>query len=189
VTNADLVKLVVQANAGLALATWPFVIYEVFSKSAPVSTLKLNLDVKRGQLLKRVTDDIERELQPFWPKQTSVILVDPNYRLESAAVFSDAAASAVTKCLERSESLVLHAARVGSLASTILRLDRIVYWLVFTTAVASLVCLLGWFVANGMPDILARLAIFTPAATASSALVSAGIRQAYHHKAQKEMID
>jgi hypothetical protein len=186
VTNAELVKLVMQVNAGLALATWPFAIYEVFSKGAPVSTLKLNLDIRRGQLLKLVTDQIEQEILPFWPKP-SVIHVESDYRI---AGFSNDLKSAVTTCLERSERILSRAARAKTLASVILRLDDITYWLVYATAAQSLLCLLAWFFwASSMSDLIARIAIVSPVATASLALVSAGIRQVYHRRAQREIVD
>lgn len=188
-SNAELVKLVSQVNASLALVTWPFVIYDVFSKSAPVNDLRSNLAIRRGQLLNLVTERIETALQPFWPKTTSVIIVEPDYRIETTSVFSDAAADAVRECLSRAESLLSRAARARSLAAFILLLDRVTYWLVYITGLQSLICLLVWFFASSMSDLAARMAVVSPLATASASLIAAGIRQIYHHKAQREIAD
>lgn len=187
--NTELARLVAQVNAGLALATWPFVIYEVFSKSAPISNLKSNLDVRRGRLLHLVATQIEQALRPFWPRTTSRILLDPEFRVEIPPVFSDAALDAVRDSLARSESLLARAAQARRLTGVILRLDRVTYWLVYLTAVESMAFLFIWFFANSLSDFVARSAVVTPVSTAAAALLAAGIRQTYHHKAQREIAD
>jgi hypothetical protein len=186
-SHAELIKLVATVNSGLALLTWPFVIYEVFSKSVPINTLKSNLDVRRGQLLLLVTLRIEQVLQPFWPKTTSRILVEPEYRIETPVIFSESARDAVKECLERAESLLSRAARVRTICRHILLLDQITYWLVYGVAAESALCLILWFFAGAMSDQVGLLAIGGPVFTALLAFLSAGGRQTYHYKAQREI--
>ena len=187
--NGELARLAAQVNAGLALATLPFIIYEAFSKSAPISNLKSNLEVRRGQLLHLVATQIEQTLQPFWPRTTSVILVEPEYKVETTSVFSDTALDAVKDCLVRAESLLSRAERAKKLAGLILRLDRLTYWLVYIAAMESVACLFIWFFTSAMSDLVARIEVVSPVSTTLAALLAAGIRQMYHHKAQKEIAD
>jgi len=187
VFQAEIIKLVADVNAGLAVLTWPFVIYEVFSKSAPVSTLKSNLDFRRDQLLLLVTLRIEQALQPFWPKTTSLIVVEPEYRIETPSVFSDAAKDAVKECLDRAESLLSRAAHVRRLARRVLLMDQITYWLVYATAAESFLFLVLWFFVGGMSYLVAIIAIGSPVLTALLAFVAAGARQIFHYEAQREI--
>jgi hypothetical protein len=136
-----------------------------------------------------VTTQIEQALQPFWPKTTSIIFVEPEYEIETSSVFSDAALDAVRDCLVRAESLLSRAALARKLPGRILCLDRVTYWLVYATAVQSVVCLFIWFFDPSMPDLFARSAVIIPVSTAAMALLAAGIRQGYHHRAQKEIAD
>jgi len=187
VSHEELLKLVPSVNSGLALLSWPFVIYEVFSKSAPIANLKSNLDVRRGQLLNVVTLRIERGLQPFWPKTVSRIFVEPEYRIESPAVFSEPARDAVKECLERSEELLLRAALVRRLTTRILMLDQLTYWSVYCVAAESLVALVLWFFIRNMSDSLNAVIIEIPILTALITFILAGVRQVHHHKAQREI--
>lgn len=184
----SLLKLVVQVNGAIAVISWPFALYEALNKKASAVDLKSKLSLRRAQLLGEIASRIGEVILPFWPRSTGRIIFDPSYNVEAPTSLSDDARDAVTTCLGECEILFLRAWRVKTLSRRVFAMDRLLYWLIYCTAGASLLGLSAWFFMKNMSDTAAKTAIVAPVSVILLALVCAGIRQAFIQNAEHEII-
>lgn len=184
-----LLKLAVQANAAIALVSWPFALFEALSKKAGNAELKSKLDFKRDQLISELALRIEETLIPYLPRAASRIVLEPGFEVEPPSALSNTARDALTNCLKGNEPLCLRVLSLRAISRRIFIFDRVCYWLIFITALTSLCGLGCWFFMTDMSDALAKATIIMPASVVCIALVTSGVRQHFIQKAEREIID
>jgi len=184
-----LLKLAVQANAAIALVSWPFALFEALTKKASNADLKSKLDFRRDQLMSELALRIEETLIPYLPRAASRILLEPGFEVEPPSALSNAARDALTGCLKGNEPLYIRVLALRAISKNIFICDRVFYWLIFATALTSLFGLGCWFFMADMPDVMAKATIIMPTVVVLVALVTSGVRQHCIQKAEREIID
>lgn len=187
-THDRLLQLVSQVDGALAVASWPFILWDKIGKSAPAPDLKTKLDLRRDQIFSSIVLAIETTLRPYWPRTASRIILEPEYKEEAAMVLSDDARDALADCIAEHEGLTMRAGIMRGLAHKVSRWDQVCYWCIFITAILALVGLVMWYFYETMGDKTARAAIAVPLAFATLALLAAGIRQIYIHRVNNAII-
>ena len=188
IQHDTLLKLVAQVNGALALISWPFVLYEVFTKHPGIADLKERIDQRRNELLGSVVFDLSDCLKQYLPQRTSIIVVEPDYGEEHSEGLSEAAIGEMKTSLESNEKSLHAAIKLRGIAPRVLALDRCGYWLIFCTAVESLGALITWVFVEKMSDRLAMFLLGFPIVTAVFALTVAGVRQGLIHSAQRLLV-
>jgi hypothetical protein len=186
-THDRLLELVWQVDVALAVSSGAFILYEAFAKSAPTLDLKSKLDLRRDQLLSSTIAEIEETLRPYWPQSASRIILEPEFKQETATVFSDDAKDALRDCLGESDDL-RQAGKMRGLAMKVLRWDRICYWCTFSTVVLAIIGLGTRFFYDGMSDHIAECAFIIPASPAVLALLASAKRQVHVHRANDAIV-
>jgi hypothetical protein len=178
-----LVSLVPKVNAALALASWPYVLYEGFTKHPHISDQCEKLALRRSQILGEVAFDIAERISPFLPRTTSRIIVEAAED-DASPRLSDDAIGEIKTCLESHERSVFTAVGIPGLTTRMLRTDTIRYWFIFATALESLAALIAWFVDPTMPAWSAKALIGVPIFTILVGLVCAGVLRTFTHTAR-----
>lgn len=184
----EIIKLVAQVNGALFLLSWPFVLYEVFTKNPSIITFKERLDLKRGQIIGLVVLDMADRLRSQLPRRTGRIIVEPGDEVDESPQLSDAAIEEMQNCLESHEEHLVAAVALKRITLTVLQLDKWMYWLIFSIALESVGSLICWFAMNGMSDRLAVALLAIPLLTGLAALLCAGRRQGLMYKAQMHVV-
>lgn len=184
----ELVPIVVRVNSALALVSVPFALYEVFAKSPEVPELQDRVELLRTQLLGSVALELASRLKPFWPRSSSRIIVEPNYEADQPPNLSDEAIDAMKSCLVDREAVLQRAISLRRMCPRVLTFNHLCYWLIFATAVESLVALVTWFFYRSMPVPLAMALLAVPVLTATGALLAAAVRQSAIHSVQRAMV-
>ncbi len=184
-----LVKLVAQVNGILALISWPFVLYEVFTKHPAVAQLKEKIEQRRNELLGFVILDLVESLKPYLPQRTSIIVVEPAYGETQSENLSDAAIGEMKACLESNEKSLNKANRLRGMVPKILTLDRWVYRLIFCICLESLAALITWVFSQDMSTGIAIILLGVPTISAILTLMCAGARQRLIYSVQELLVD
>ncbi|SRR6266849_7524814 len=184
----EIVKLVEQVNVALALLSWPFVLYEVFTKHPSVIAFKERVDLKRSQIMGLVVLDMADRLRSQLPRRTGRIIVEPGDEIDETPRLSDTAIAEMQSCLESHEDQLTAAASLKRIAVIILKLDKWMYWLLFSIAAESVGSLICWFSMSGMSDRFAITLLTIPLLTALIALLCAGRRQRLVYEAQMHIV-
>lgn len=183
-------------NLGLAGFAWVFVLVESLSKRVDVPALKGRLDVCDAQAMAAVISEIEIAVLPYLGGTTTDFQIeeaDGTPQREEATpervVLSEAARSALARCLRKCETSLHQMYQIRRLPKRILRLNGRVFWCIFAVAItASLGAILEYLFADP-PTWVEVLATAIPICCAALAIVCAVLRHLKVQSAEENIID
>jgi len=188
VGHDQIVSLVVRSNAALALISWPFSLYDVFAKGPAVTPFQERLELKRKKLIVGVVLDMGDRLQPYLPQRASKIIIHPDYRAEEPWRLSEEAIEDMKSCLESHDDSLRAASLLKRIGSSVHRLHRRMYWMIFSIALESIIALTFGIFWKAMPTWLALALLGAPFLTATAAMICAGMRQRLIFRAEHHLL-
>lgn len=180
-----LVGLVPKVNAALALASWPYVLYEGFTKHPHISDQCERLALRRSQILGEVSFDIAERIGPFLPRTTTRIIIEATAEDDVSPRLSDDAIGEIKTCLESHERAISIAVGIPGLTSRMLRTDTMRFCFIFAAGLESVAALIVWGLIPAISGWLARVLIGLPIFTILVGFVCAGILRIFTHTARR----
>ena len=192
-----LVEIARNLNAGLAVFSWPFVVFDSLSKRVDVTALKDKLDLRDAQLMALVIAEAEAAILPFlWtspPLHTLDIGAEDgiaeNEEDEGPVALGDNAKDALARLLRKSEVRLNLMYTMRCLPQRILRLNGYIYRGILCLALLSTTGATLEFLWPQMPNGIAIGTLIVTLIPAAIAVVLGVIRQMRLQNAEQSIID
>ncbi len=175
------------ADVCIGLTTLVFVLFDSLSKKADVTGLKKDLDLREGQLLSEVVDDLETAITPLFEGRTQYAFEDDLIE-PPAATLDDSARDSLTEVIRRNEDRFAKVRSVRRLPGTIHKLNSAVYWLLAAVSLASFLCA-GALLMFSFGQATIWLLLGTPCTGVLATAIVAAVRQTKVQNAEKQILD